>query len=93
MILITDFQLLVAAGSFCVIMIALSALGYRAHRRQQKRLRLEAVRAELNQRIADQQAAPTVILHPYTVTQIRAAADTNSRRAHARGTKKGSTHE
>ena len=89
----TDLQFLFSVGAFCAIMILLSVLGYRAHRRQQKRLRLEAVRAELNQRIADQQAAPAAILHPYTVTQIRAAADTNSRRAHARGTKKGSTHE
>ena len=83
-----DAALLIGVAAFCLIMIVLSVIGFRAERRRLKNV--QAV--ELADEQHDQQ--PTTVLLPnFTTEQIRAAADTNSRRAIARDTKKGSTHE
>ena len=80
--------LLIGVAVFCVVMIVLSVIGFITERRRAKTVHAVA--------LADEQrdiALNSVLLPNFTTEQIRTAADTNSRRALARDTKKGSTHE
>ena len=83
-----DSRLLIAAGVFTFVMVMLSIMGLLIELRFRK---LEAHAADADRLQRQALAAPYT--PDFTTEQLRTAANTNSRRAIARDSQKGTTHE
>lgn len=83
-----DSRLLIAAGVFVFVMVILSIMGLLIEMRFRN---LEAQQAKTDRQQREALAAPYT--PDFTAEQLRAAADINSRRATARDSQKGITHE